>query len=378
MADTFQVLLETVSPVHIGNGEKLSPYTDYVYDDNDGTVYIFDPIKIEKALSELDNSDEAIDEFVEMVMAKGRSNQQKYSLKNFFSTWNINYKSLAAFTIKTDANIKTEEIHQLIKSGNRPYIPGSSIKGAIRTALLYHHRKEEGYTISQALNDLNKRNRNRSPNGEDLFGKGGEDVFKFLHISDTSFLSPNDIGIVKTVRYHLRKQKTGISITKEVIPENKRLSFRLQVKATPQMKLDKRFSYFYKENGFTGEKKILQIVNQFTKQILDFELEYLNKYVPHLKQLIAFYQRLKDAAESFERKGNGAVLRIGSGKTFYDNTIVHLFDENDSLRLIRQTYRNSTEPFPIERAVIDRGNVYESTMGWVYLYDERTIGKEKG
>ncbi|WAA11979.1 type III-A CRISPR-associated RAMP protein Csm5 [Fervidibacillus halotolerans] len=372
MGKFFNVLLETVSPVHIGNGEKLSPYTDYVYDEKEGTVYILDPMKIEKALSDMDQADQAIDEFVEMVMAKGRSNQQKYSLKNFFSTWNIDYKDLATFVIKTDANIKTEEIHQLIKSGNRPYIPGSSIKGAIRTALLYHHRKREGYTVSQALHDLQQRDRNGRANGDDLFGKGGEDVFKYLHISDTNFLSPNDIGIVKTIRYHLRKKKTGISITKEVIPENKRFSFRLQVKANQLINLDKRFEYLYEDHSFKGEKRILQLVNQFTKETLDFELKQLKKYVPHLNAWIGFYERLKSDVESFEREGNGAVLRIGSGKTFYDNTIVHLFNEKEAMGLIRQTYKKSTEPFPIERAVIDRGNVCESTMGWVYLYEDCT------
>jgi len=360
----LEVVLETASPVHIGNGSRLSPYGGYVFDEKDGIVYILDPDKVDKALNRL--PEKAVDEYVEILTAQKRTPRNFYLLKNFFSQWKIRYQDLAMASVRTDANIKNEEIHQMIKSGTRPYIPGSSIKGAIRTALIYSHLKEGGYTVEQALSTINKPR--GFYNGSEIFGVSDKDILKYLHVSDTNLLAPDEVGIVKTVRFHLKKKKTGIPITKEVIPEKKKLYFRLQTKADASKNLHENFSYLYSREDFQGEKDILYRVNQFTKDLLESELDLFKRYISGMNGLISFYEKLLAAAKTFEKEKNGAVMRIGSGKTFYDNTVTKLLSDREIQKIAKSVFKKVDHPFPVERTVIDGGNLFDATLGWVFLH----------
>jgi CRISPR type III-A-associated RAMP protein Csm5 len=358
-----------MSPLHIGNGEILSPYTDYIYDDKNGTIYVMDKRKIEAALFELENNETVLDEYINKLI-NIRGGHVNYSLKQFLEEHQIDYKSLAKVIIKTNADIKFEEIHEQLKSASRPYIPGSSIKGAIRTALLFHHRKQSGYSIDQALVDLfgdKSLKKDKAPNGEDIFGKTDKDILKFLHVSDTTFLKPNEVEVVKTFRFDLNKKSGTIPITLEVIPEGKKLEFRLQCKArSAYHSLEQPFSYLFENQG--GEKKILQLVNQFTKYFLESELRLLQKQkIKELDGLISFYERLLNTAEQFEKEQNGAVLRLGSGKTFLDNTITNLFSQDDLNQLRKKLRLGTYHPFPKTRSVIYQSNEYRSPLGWVYV-----------
>lgn len=363
----MKVALTTVTPIHIGNGESLSPYTDYVVGQR-GTVYLMDRQKVNDRLASLENSDEAIDEFVNRVM--GHQNTGKpFSLKQFFEQHGIDYQELARSICQTDADIKNEEIHETIKSASRPYIPGSSMKGAVKTALLYFHRKEKGYSAESAMMDIyGGKERKKSPNGEDVFGSYSEDVLKYLHISDTTLLAREDIGIVKTFPYHLIKKEATIPITKEVIPENKTLVFRLQSKSPKDVKLDRQFTYLYESEDFQGERQILQIMNQFSKQLIERELAVLRDFqVPHMKKIIHVYEKIYEAATTYEKEKNGAVIRLGSGKTYFDNTVASLFSDKEVTMLLKNLKMGGGRLFPKTRTVIGSGNLYDSVLGWAYL-----------
>ena len=105
---------------------------------------------------------------------------------------------------------ETTDIREAIKSvGNRPYIPGSSIKGAIRTALLSdlinNAENEKLYNdSSQHLNreiDKGAPSRRRTENParkiEELaFGKDpNHDLLRTLQVSDTEPLESDALAI---------------------------------------------------------------------------------------------------------------------------------------------------------------------------------------
>lgn len=361
----MRVALTTVTPIHVGNGKALSPYTDYVIDDQ-GTIYVMDSQKLNTELARLENSEDVIDQFVQRVMGSAHS-RNTYSLKRFLEDYGIDYPRLARSVWKTTADIGNEEIQETIKSGSRPYIPGSSIKGAIRTALLYFHRRKKGYRVEEAMADIyGKKKRKKSPNGEDVFGSFGSDVLKYLHISDTATIPPDDMGIVKTYRYHLMKKETTIPVSKEVIQENKTLQFRLQSKAPKTRRLHPSFTYLYEDKGFTGERRILSMVNRFYMQLIESELAILKAY--HAPNALAgLYETIYRAARTYVEEENGAVIRLGSGKTFLDNTIASLFTHKDLAKILKDNAIGDGPVFPQTRAVIDEGYVYESVLGWAYL-----------
>lgn len=348
--------------MHIGNGKTLSPYNDFIFDDETSSIYILDQNKILKSFETLDAV--IVDDYINLLMNKNNQ-QNPYSLKHFFKEHDISYKELAQRVLKTEANIKNEQIQEIIKTGTRPYIPGSSIKGVIRTALLYFHRKENRFTIDNAVQTISdKRNVDI---GKEVFGKMEEDIFKYLHVSDTNYLSPDDVKIVKINRYHLKKKSPTVSLVTEVIPEGKQLKFKLQCKAKKDLQyLNPKLSYFYEDQNKSGEKTILQKVNAFSKKLLTHELDVIEKFsVPVIKGVKNILERLYDLAETFEKNKNGAILRLGFGKTFFDNTINHLFTKEDMKKLpLKFDFK---EPFPKTRYFTENQNVYDSVLGWVAL-----------
>ncbi len=151
-----KVVLTCVSPVHIGSGETLKA-VEYLYDSSNTTVYFLDESKWIKFLAEKN----LIDEFARYVelTAENSASDEEFTGNN---VWNW-LRSLHEKNIVKD-EIKAQELKALClrqatattntiivgrrqtlndidchiaTADGRPYIPGSSIKGMFRTAILY-------------------------------------------------------------------------------------------------------------------------------------------------------------------------------------------------------------------------------------------------
>lgn len=359
-------ILETLTPLHIGNGNSLSPYGDYIYDKEKKVVYLIDQRELTKVISEYGET--LMDEFVRNVWRT--SGQQHYTLKKLFADYHIDYQTVSKAQIPVKGELKAEAIMETIKSGTRPYVPGSSIKGAIRTALLYTHRKEEGYTIEQALSDLQQKKRQKAYIGDDLFGAFSKDILKYLHVSDTELLSDYDTEIVKTLRYHLKKHTLDIPAVKEVIPSGKRLTFRLQVKAKRNYhkNITNPFSYLLETDEKSGEKEILRRVNTFTSDLLSRELNILKKYGEEtVAPVIELYTGIINETMRLQEEQNGAILRLGSGKSYFDNTISQLFSDEEIRKMPLRRKNKKEQLFPVTRAMIPNTVLHDSVLGWVKI-----------
>jgi CRISPR type III-A-associated RAMP protein Csm5 len=365
----MKVLLKTLTPVHIGNGEKLSPYSDYVFDEQDGIVYYLDHQRIESFFQHSDRGDELLERFVQFVMA-GKGENHAYTIKDFFANHRIDYRTLAREAVKTSADINNEEIHEHVKTASQLYIPGSSLKGAIRTCLLFSHRLQRGYSLDAALADLRVRERRENVHGADVFGKYGNDLLKHLHLSDTTTIPPEHKAITKTHRYHFKKKQFTLPVTVEAIPENIELEFSLQCKARTNLHhIPDHLSYLFQQDDHSGEKTILAKVNDFSAKIIEKEINVLSRLkAKETEGLLAFYLSLKSMTEEFAESSCGAVLRVGSGKTYFDNTISFVFSEQELRTLLKQLKLSNDSPFPVTRAVTTQHQQAESVMGWVSLH----------
>ena len=155
--------VKTLSPVHIGNGEK---YNGLSYIANRGKVLFYDSAKVMENLTP--QHSERFAQWIEQSTAeieqleKQKRNEQieqrrrddiVQQLRN--AQKKLNLKELLENTIR-DISIKTRfnqnflyaaeaqsqvynnvNIECFIKQNNKPYIPGSEMKGAIRTAVTY-------------------------------------------------------------------------------------------------------------------------------------------------------------------------------------------------------------------------------------------------
>ena len=232
------------------------PFGDYIYDPNKKKVYLIDPEKLSRVLNDPERN--LMDEYVDKILSS--SSTKHYTLKRFLDDYQINYQEIVKTEIKVKEHLKSEQIFETIKSGTRPYVQEVVLKELCAPGYFIHTEKGWLYNsrCSMILGEEKEGGLSTGPNGEDLFEKFGNDLFKYLYISDTELLDENEIEIVKTYRVNLVKEEADIPIVKEVIPANKKLRF---VSSRNRKKdydnIDDRFTYFYESKDFSGEREIL-------------------------------------------------------------------------------------------------------------------------
>jgi CRISPR-associated protein Csm5 len=130
---TWNVTLTTLSPLFIGSGKTLSPYSDFIQEGNN-LIYL-NQKKIEEAIS---NKPELIDEYVKEIRRRMNNTKSDASLKDFITTrLKLPLESVTLRKVPLQGNIGKQQLRQFISTAGRPFIPGSTLKGAFRTAVLY-------------------------------------------------------------------------------------------------------------------------------------------------------------------------------------------------------------------------------------------------
>ena len=135
MAQTrFQ--LTPLTPIHVGSGESLEPF-EYVIDGD-----LLHRFSMDAFMLELPSDAQA--RFVEVV------EQSVPATRSFVASQARVAKRVTRFTADVSAGARDlyaqqiaggeahPEILSCIRTNDRAYLPGSSLKGALRTALLYH------------------------------------------------------------------------------------------------------------------------------------------------------------------------------------------------------------------------------------------------
>ena len=353
----MEMILQTLSPVHIGSGDILSPYGDYVF--KDGYIYYIDLDKISEEIYSRPDAEEIVDSFVEIIKTTADSNQaSKYKLIDFMEDNNLDLDMYSKKKVQARETVNSREIQRIIATGNRPFIPGSTLKGAIRTSLLYSHLQKEDYDFNQML-------RSKSYTGQYKFGKIQRDVFKHLQVTDTAPLRFDIIDIITTVRWDLVERSDSVPTPREVIPARTELKFRLRTTAKKDYdRLKGKFSYLEEDN----EKEILPKINEFYIEALEKEIKILRENNPKdFKDIMNFYEGILNEAKELSNKNTGAILRIGAGKTFYENTVTNCLSDEEQNKIINKVKKGNAKIFPKTRTVVmESDNIYAGP-GWIKI-----------
>lgn len=133
----YTVQLEVQSPLFIGSGETINK-KEYLYIPKENKAVMFDLKKMATYLQEKN----LIKQYQTFLM-----NEKERDLEKFFRLHNISSKEYARFTDYTidmegesvQGDKPMRELHLFVKDAQgNPYIPGSSLKGALRTAMLVY------------------------------------------------------------------------------------------------------------------------------------------------------------------------------------------------------------------------------------------------
>jgi len=201
---TYNLSISTLSPVHVGCGEDYEP-TNYVIDDE--TLYAFDPARLLASLSDKqrDEFNRALDDRDPILATQKFFYRHKTAAKDIASHSTPVAKAAAQFYAK-----RIGQVANLQDNGGKvinkleiartafnpmsglPILPGSSLKGSMRTAVLEALRQQQGHSqfplsdqdagrfsaASKAANSMEK----------DLMGGAFQtDPMRLIKLSDAEF-----------------------------------------------------------------------------------------------------------------------------------------------------------------------------------------------
>ncbi len=371
--NVYTIQLTTVKPVSIGDGGTISPLSDFYYDAEKEEVYLLNKPVFEKKLQESTN---LLNEFIKTVnnqVTKSKNTLifdfiQNKIVNDNSSSEDILKKYFHTLPIKAIGIDNTNETKTIVKNIDRPYIPGSSIKGAFRTALLYDKMIRDKKNNILDDNKYSNKKKEYKEFEQLLFGGLGEKhpighKSRFFKISDTTLTTISNMVVLGLKRIELKqieKNASAIPINCEAIDEGTSLTFSVSIENE-------------RKNADFSMVNLLTKTDAFYRKCFDFEKETLS--LPQV-QNDCFKDQisgLKEFYNNFELSQGEYLMRIGSGKVRYDNSLFLAIHENDTepSKLVFKGKRENNwgvpkdeAIYPLTRSVIASSGI---PLGWVKL-----------
>lgn len=190
----FDLIVEIISPVHVGAEQRLVKGIDYFYDESQGKVYVINLNQLYKksVIDEDELTDILLEGELDIDTFKGIVGDRIDEITQFDYSLNLE-----------------EEIRPFIKDAfNNPYIPGSSLKGAIVSAFIggYIQSIQSNVVLKNIFNEkkskaINEKKIKALENlvGEDFLGKiGKNNASESINTTLMSLLKISDVYTKKT------------------------------------------------------------------------------------------------------------------------------------------------------------------------------------
>ncbi len=277
----YNMKLTTLSPIFIGDGKKLIK-KEYIYDGENKKIIIPDLFKMM--------------DYFEMYRMNGEyeiymsTKKNEINLGEWIKNKRGNLKMVSNFTKyiidfknadPRDAKGKFDlnEIATFIKDPyGLPYVPGSSIKGMIRTALLCYEIANND-KLSNLLNQIYERskgNNNSRPHNlkeatvdleNEIFKSMNKSIMRGLIIGDSRPLKTSDLTLSKKIDYTIAKNENLLPIYRESIKPEVDIYFDISIDSL----VDNTAFPYSMANIFEAVNLFNQISNKFFYSIFDRE-----------------------------------------------------------------------------------------------------------
>jgi len=300
--------ITTLTPVHTGSGRHLQKDTEFITG-NDRAVVIDD----RKVLEIIGKQN--IGKWVACIDRGGKLMDLVKTIKPDVEPDDIALRGMELYA----ANIRNSRTlkEQMLSGGDIPVIPGSSIKGSIRTAvlnyLLDHYqttpfRHEDIFNRREKLDDkaIMQKYFGDSPNS---------DLLRFLTVGDALFEFETwacNILSMNKVQHGIRMDESLGQLT-ECIPAGAETDIRISIS---HKQLDLNAGKHYLKDNFEflqSYSALFNIINTQTAKLLDTEFLFWqededNEFVEE------YLGKLRVIAESIKAcRPNECVLRLGHG-----------------------------------------------------------------
>ncbi len=353
--------LKIVSPVHIGNGEVLDPSCYTVEGD---TLYVFDPMRLAQNLSAqqhqrwLNAADNVLKLQNFFKELKKETMEAAHAQIQVTPSIAEDFRQKIGKIVNFEGRSGSDVINALsfmahIREGNgRLYIPGSSVKGALKTAFFQHYlnnKEDKSIAITHDRRDNPKFS-------DEWFGTFDNDIFSKFKIGDFHAENPESRVVWAIDRNRKKGEEDDNTLSQRfetLLPENEFLGDVTLLKKGENRKLGENFKAFPFD---TDEFRI--IVKNFYLPLLKKEIEWAKKnenLIP-LKTRNRMIRAFNDTAAK-----KGFVFKVGMHSGAEAMTL-------DGIRKIEipQAKEWVDEPYTYWLASETKDGKDASFMGWVY------------
>lgn len=427
----MQMKLTVLTPVHISSGAKVQPFE---YLELNQALYRINIPGIIKASSDssqaLTRMEGWVNNFLQHLTFAQEDNKMQSKARKSFTlndlilniTKDINqvcenhsfYKVLL-----NDSTFKKQETSEYIKTASYlPYIPGTTIKGAIRTALLnqatmrmseaqrrklisrYENRQ---FGSKGAAKDLENLVFSTNPNDAKF------DLLKYLIVSDT-YSKPIDLTYKQIGIWTYSKEEKLVyqqPIFAECLDKGIEFFFDIHWNVKGLKRIDPQREEWKKIDNHLDMLFDLSIkdietrsVEQIENHLMEQTFKALKSYYSRVIQLENKWSESRMKQENPSHKTfltklkeigkNSGLMRIGFGTGWHSTTVgPYLRENNDLLSIIKNAYDSNAikttgkgkplfEDFPSSRRLITQNDDPISLMGWIKIEEnEDGINKDK-
>ncbi len=405
--------IETLSPVHIGTGEQLTALEYHIVERPGDKEKRFAVPNLSILFA---TKPEEAESFGRKLAGVTAETLARKSLKDFLSVLLLDNPAYHCYTLPFLEDAATYLLNEQRRGQGQvrvatrtpayeAYIPGSSLKGAFRTAWAYHQIKHAEPTDrlqpDQLLQVIYQAEPKRKETAADreitntIFrapanSDAGFDLFRCLQIGDTQPVPANQSLVLVAERVlsagvraadaqsqNIHAAYKDYWLFLEAIDKKKRLNGRLQW-AEGLLKLEQA----NKTLGWTAAQQTLALptlmraVNEFALDLIEWELDYLEQ-IPEGSQQVNVddvYNFYLDLQEQIEADSDTTCwFSLGHGSGWHKLTIGLLLEQrlsSNQFSSLRQALgladRHTAFVYPKSRKLVmrDAQNAY-APFGWV-------------
>ena len=312
--------IELLTPVHVGTGRKLEANLDFVwFAGDDQTVVVLDERKVFGVIGAAN-----LDKWLSSIT-------NRESLLPYLRTRRPGLQpgDVAAREMKAPGAAPSgrQDIREQMRTGNgEALLPGSSLKGALRTAWLtarilakptetrYALPRDE-FGFKRAFSDQDLTQLHLLPNGISKGKAPNHDLLRLLHVGDAHFATTECL-LTETLnaRGSEQEMKHNVAQFAECLAAGQSTLARVQVPEVLKKQLLEKNQVRQSEGQQLTMASLLSTVRAHTRRLLQQELDkYGELNLP--REAEDFVQALTDLQAQNEScaEGRQAVLRLGFG-----------------------------------------------------------------
>jgi len=359
-----EMKLRTISYLHIGNGVNWKS-NFYVYERK--KVFFFEFEDIVKVFRKYGKPTNAFVNLFVNYISRGTHGS---GLGEFFKNQGLNVDLENDSSFKLPAleelgNVKEGAVREIAEfcGGKFVYIPGSSLKGVVRTALLYEYWKKRKGDFERIIKDLR---------ADFKKGKDG-----FINRADEKISEPFSKEIMSFINFSDSERKPVESVCAVALvkppPFIPQIVVRPEVEFKFDVKVDEERLEIALKSGKINEEKA-NIIRNWKKCLYEFSQKLISA-------TSNMYPQFKYFLSSIEKKNTeqSPVINLGKGKGFISNTLwIVLGTKEDDFKYFQDIFRGILRRRgfpPITKRYIDgeiKGEFAQKIqmpMGWCKVID---------